>query len=253
MYDTFDSMPVNSPENPIKIDKDQSMHKFGEATRLTKIGKGRMDLIPPTVVRSVLNKAYDMFCEEGLVLTSKYDILSNAYVEDPIERAYNVIINLVNYIWADSNESGGGADSAGEQYVETHFSSFVIGFHKMLLDLSKHYENGAKHYGIDNWKKGIPISGGTDGGSFLDSMLRHLSQYGSALEGEMINDSFIFDESGIHIENHDIVFDVYNRKFYRWDEGEQIYVDEEPHHLATIWNAFGIIWTALEQHNTENK
>lgn len=36
-----------------------------------------------------------------------------------------------------------------------------------MLELSKHYSDGMKKYGKDNWKKGIPIS------SYMDSGIRH--------------------------------------------------------------------------------
>ncbi len=36
-----------------------------------------------------------------------------------------------------------------------------------LRRLAKHFENGAKKYGKDNWRKGIPLS------SYIDSAFRH--------------------------------------------------------------------------------
>ena len=47
--------------------------------------------------------------------------------------------------------------------------------------LAKHYENGAKIHGVDNWKKGLPVYGSERGGCFLDSMRRHIDQ---ALQGK---------------------------------------------------------------------
>ena len=37
----------------------------------------------------------------------------------------------------------------------------------MLLEVAKHFENGAKKYGEYNWQKGIPVK------SYIDSMVRH--------------------------------------------------------------------------------
>lgn len=36
-----------------------------------------------------------------------------------------------------------------------------------MIRIAKHFENGAGKYGIDNWKKGIPLR------RYTDSMMRH--------------------------------------------------------------------------------
>lgn len=41
----------------------------------------------------------------------------------------------------------------------------------MLYRLARHFENGAKKYGDDNWRKGLPLR------RFIDSAFRHLCQY----------------------------------------------------------------------------
>uniref|UniRef100_UPI00257B1773 dATP/dGTP diphosphohydrolase domain-containing protein n=1 Tax=Bacteroides sp. Phil13 TaxID=1929999 RepID=UPI00257B1773 len=38
---------------------------------------------------------------------------------------------------------------------------------KAMLEVAKHFEDGAKKYGEDNWKKGIPVN------SYIDSAIRH--------------------------------------------------------------------------------
>jgi hypothetical protein len=42
---------------------------------------------------------------------------------------------------------------------------------EVLIDISKHFEEGCKKYGENNWRKGIPVK------SFLNSALRHLVQH----------------------------------------------------------------------------
>lgn len=47
-----------------------------------------------------------------------------------------------------------------------------------LKRLAKHYENGSKKYADRNWEKGMPFS------RYVDSALRHLSQYVAGMENE---------------------------------------------------------------------
>ena len=47
---------------------------------------------------------------------------------------------------------------------------FVSSYHA-YLELAKHFENGLKKYGLDNWKHGIPAS------SYLDSCARHYCKH----------------------------------------------------------------------------
>lgn len=43
--------------------------------------------------------------------------------------------------------------------------------YKMLLEVAKHFEEGAEKYGENNWQKGIPVH------SYIDSAIRHLLRY----------------------------------------------------------------------------
>lgn len=47
-----------------------------------------------------------------------------------------------------------------------------------IARLAKHFENGAKKYGVDNWKKGIPIR------RYTDSMIRHCFKFLGGAEDE---------------------------------------------------------------------
>lgn len=50
-----------------------------------------------------------------------------------------------------------------------HYSQAVhVDLPTLMLDVARHFENGAIKYGEHNWKKGIPIS------RYIDSALRHL-------------------------------------------------------------------------------
>lgn len=46
------------------------------------------------------------------------------------------------------------------------------------LDICKHFEDGAVHYGSRNWEKGLPLS------SYIDSLERHIAQEKMGLTDE---------------------------------------------------------------------
>jgi len=47
-----------------------------------------------------------------------------------------------------------------------------------IIRLARHFENGAKKYGDDNWRKGIPLR------RYLDSMMRHAFKFAGGLDDE---------------------------------------------------------------------
>lgn len=49
--------------------------------------------------------------------------------------------------------------------------SMFGGVHNMLLEVSVHFEEGAKKYGENNWQKGLPVS------CYIDSAVRHYLKY----------------------------------------------------------------------------
>lgn len=59
-----------------------------------------------------------------------------------------------------------------------------------MLEVSKHYEEGAEKYGERNWEKGIPLH------SFIDSAIRHLLKYIDNWEDEPHDRAFIWNILG---------------------------------------------------------
>ena len=159
--------------NYLKMDGDKAQFESG-AIRYTKTGKGRYDLIPGDVIADIISHANDMFEEKAIRIVSKADVVEDAYRGDPEDRFVRTIINVIidHYAPSDIVENDMGLTAN-----EVTFTSFTNGFSHMLKDLAIHYENGAEKYGVDNWKKGIPVTGGDRGGSFMDSAMRHLTQY----------------------------------------------------------------------------
>lgn len=112
------------------------------AVRDIQQGKGRFDLMPLRAMGKLLwlNERSN---EKSAVTTS--DIVMDIY---EFERLGNF-----NYLMM-----------AVESYAKmTNKDIFVL-----MLDVARHFENGALKYGERNWQKGIPIS------RYIDSALRHL-------------------------------------------------------------------------------
>ena len=58
--------------------------------------------------------------------------------------------------------------TAGLYRAVTRFAAVAFGgIETMLLELSIHFEEGAKKYGENNWQKGLPVN------CYLDSAIRH--------------------------------------------------------------------------------
>lgn len=58
---------------------------------------------------------------------------------------------------------------------------------EMFLDVAKHFEEGAKKYGENNWQKGIPVH------SYIDSAVRHLLKHRMGMEDEPHGRAFIWN------------------------------------------------------------
>ena len=158
-----------SDENYIKMDGEVDSFKGG-ATRYSKKGKGRFDLIPGEVVYNLLMFADVLvYSEFDTYYFDKWDVVKHAYFEDDARYIF-ALYEFIGYYYAD-----GDVDEHGVRKVNK--SQWLAGLAKALKDLAVHYEFGAEKYGVDNWKKGIPIIGGDRGGNFTDSGLRHLSQF----------------------------------------------------------------------------
>ena len=100
------------------------------AVRDIQEGKGRCDLLPLDVVAKYVGGD---------------DILENIYYFQNSGNSEHLLLALSRFEVLNFN---GDTDT-------------------MLLDVSKHFEEGAKKYGEDNWRKGIPVH------CYIDSAVRH--------------------------------------------------------------------------------
>lgn len=123
------------------------------AVRDIQKGKGRCDLMPLDVVAEYLTLNGD----ENPVLMSIYQFQETG----DTERLFDILDIFNNQNWEND---------------ET-----------MLLEVSKHFEEGAAKYGERNWQKGIPKS------SYIDSAVRHYLKWLRGDDDERHDRAFVWN------------------------------------------------------------
>ena len=147
------------------------------ATRNTKEGKGRFDLIPPEPMEFIDKRIGEICSSNGVFeyMNDELDVYRRAM---RIHKSFGILPNEIDNI----------ADAIISIIIYTHdrcagmyhdrnilFTEFSKSFMSTMKELAVHFEKGAKIYGEHNCEKGIPKW------SFIDSGLRHLTQF---LNGE---------------------------------------------------------------------
>ena len=149
------------------------------AKREDKSGKGRYDLIPGKIMREFELYTYNKYFEKDIFAKfSKYDVSLNAYFDEVgnVEKFFDLIVSIIAVKYIPEHLQIG--ETVNEIfYTKACWASFHRGIVCMRKALADHYEAGAKVHGVNNWKKGIPISDSERGGNFVDSMRRHTDQY----------------------------------------------------------------------------
>ena len=114
------------------------------AVRDIQQGKGRFDLMPLDIMSKVFAVEFADEFEESSIA----DVLGDV---------------------ADFQRTG---NEGWLCIAIAHYSQAVhVSLPTLMLDVAKHFENGALKYGEHNWEKGIPIS------RYIDSAVRHLMKY----------------------------------------------------------------------------
>lgn len=111
------------------------------AIREDGAGKGRCDLLPIDVLSILCGRMAPSHGTESII----FMFINN------FKNTKNV-----NYLY-----------SAIECFCGTYYDNIYTGF----LDVSIHYEEGAKKYGDNNWKKGLPLH------RYIDSAIRHFLKF----------------------------------------------------------------------------
>lgn len=128
--------------NPHILDSGHRREFESGAVRDIQEGKGRCDLLPLDVVGNI-------YSDLQIVLEGYSEIV------EPVDNVFNAINSFV--------ETG----STSHLYRIFKMSNLFNNTPTMLLEVSKHFEEGCKKYGENNWRKGIPAH------CYIDSAVRH--------------------------------------------------------------------------------
>lgn len=189
------------PEGYIKVDGGDLQTFEGGAKRTDKSGKGDPMLVDENVISALLTYRRDVLCD-GLEIypcvidhafqvkpPSNMDNLfleeMRSYVKDLCDFTLNVMILVYEYDLMYT------ADDFNTIRIDIHPETVVDALSQSLLDLFVHYEYGAKMYGVDNWKHGIPNE------SFYRSAIRHLFQFIKGMEDEKHGVACIWNLMGL--------------------------------------------------------
>lgn len=213
-------------ENYIQVDNEKLTSFKGGALREDKVGKGRYDLIP-CVLGALIKRVESIFVDCGSYTASLHDLKRVSWTDKP-NRYIDTLIEFIALRYAP----GEIKNTDGFITKRVNFNSWTWGLNKMEADLSHHYEFGAQAHGIDNWKKGIPISGGERGGSFTDSGMRHLNHW-----IDVTFEDPKFQSNGVPITPQVLVTDKNGNM-----------VEEHPD-VAFCWNFICAIYNILKEAN----
>lgn len=124
------------------------------AVRDIQTGKGRCDLMPLAVVASLIETHTGG--DYILRLLAKFAVTNNT------KNLYYALSGFATAAYNGSPES-------------------------MVLEASKHFEEGAKKYGEHNWQKGLPIN------CYIDSAIRHYLKYRRGDKDEPHDRAFVWN------------------------------------------------------------
>lgn len=114
-------------------------------------GKGRFDLVPLDIL---------IKCFELAEYKEDADTLRSILVFTATSNPKYLLTAMISYAYAHF-----GADN----------KNYLC---EAMLEVAKHFEDGARKYGDNNWKKGLPCS------CYIDSALRHMMKQAAGWDDE---------------------------------------------------------------------
>lgn len=147
------------------------------AVRDIQEGKGRCDLLPLNEISDFVNEIFserkmEYDNRQFLIYSNVLTCLNDFMIKGNKQDIYRAVLTFAEYVYKDP------------------FTA--------IIELSKHYEAGAKKYAERNWEQGIPCH------CFMDSGIRHLTKYFRGDEDEPHERAFLWNMFGLvwTIENH---------------------------------------------------
>ena len=124
------------------------------AVRDIQTGKGRCDLMPLAVIATLLES----------ITGGDYVIreVARFTIYQKTAHLYRALVGFCSLAFNDSLET-------------------------MILETSKHFEEGALKYGEDNWKKGLPVN------CYIDSAIRHYLKWRRGDQDENHHLAFVWN------------------------------------------------------------
>ena len=142
-YVTYDEMMAK--QEPRILDSGNRREFETGAVRDIQEGKGRCDLLPLEVAAGILN-------DEIL------DYIYSFQIKGDVSYLYDALEVFATH-WDDGLTK------------ETRYDILAQRNTTMFLEVAKHFEEGAKKYGENNWQKGIPVH------CYIDSGVRHYLKF----------------------------------------------------------------------------
>lgn len=134
------------------------------AVRDIQEGKGRCDLLPLHVISTWLGDSIFGMIEQ----------YRNKSAYDPTPRSTRMVQILDAF--ADKHRNTVDTCKSRERYR-----------YDLVLEVAKHFEDGAKKYGDRNWEKGIPCD------RYIDSAVRHYCKWRAGWDDEPHDRAFIWN------------------------------------------------------------
>ena len=136
-------------------------------------GKGRCDLLPLDVIADFYSYFdYKSKCKKYLTASVCLNEIDKFVRDGDYEAILEALVFFRHTFFVENCES-------------------QFNFAGMVLEVSKHYEEGAKKYAERNWEKGIPAH------CYVDSGVRHLIKWADNWEDEPHDRAFVWNMLGL--------------------------------------------------------